>query len=75
MMGYHKPPDDPLFSSVGNKGPQLRQIKKTIDFDFLYKEVEPAYGTSGNVSAPPRALQCPSTDPDASMRHRENAPL
>lgn len=31
----------------------LRVIKKIIDFDFVYKEVEGTYGRNGNVSVPP----------------------
>ncbi|CAB5101785.1 hypothetical protein D3OALGB2SA_1879, partial [Olavius algarvensis associated proteobacterium Delta 3] len=28
----------------------LRQIDNLIDFDFIYDEVEDAYGSKGNVS-------------------------
>jgi transposase len=31
----------------------LRQINRHIDFDFVYDEVEDAYGQRGNVSIPP----------------------
>ena len=62
MMGYHPPPDDPLFSynvqleTRVRKDHPLRLIKQCIDFDFIYKEVAPTYGTSGNVSVPPPVI-------------------
>lgn len=62
MIGYHKPPDDPLFSywvqleTRVRKDHPLRRIKKIIDFDFIYKQVADKYGTSGNVSVPPPVI-------------------
>jgi transposase len=34
----------------------LRDVKKLIDFDFIYKEVERTYGVKGNVSVPPPVI-------------------
>ncbi|CAB5099541.1 hypothetical protein D3OALGB2SA_1742, partial [Olavius algarvensis associated proteobacterium Delta 3] len=34
----------------------LRQIDNLIDFDFIYAEVEDAYGSKGNVSVPPPVI-------------------
>jgi transposase len=34
----------------------LRQVKKLVDFDFIYQEVTPFYGVNGNVSVPPPVL-------------------
>ena len=34
----------------------LRQIDNLIDFDFIYDEVEDAYGSKGNVSVPPPVI-------------------
>lgn len=34
----------------------LRKIKETVDFDFMYKEVEGTYGMNGNVSVPPPVI-------------------
>jgi transposase len=34
----------------------LRKILKTIDFDFIYKEVKDTYGENGNVSTPPPVI-------------------
>jgi len=34
----------------------LRQVKKLIDFDFIYQEVAPFYGVNGNVSVPPPVI-------------------
>ncbi len=62
MMGHQPPPDDPLFTynvqleTRVRKDHPLRRIKKCIDFDFIYKEVAPTYGTSGNVSVPPPVI-------------------
>jgi transposase len=62
MMGYHPPPNDPLFSynvqleTRVRKDHPLRKIKELIDFDFIYKEVEKTYGTNGNVSVPPPVM-------------------
>ena len=59
MMGYQPPAQENLFSmnvSLENRVRQnhvLRSMRKVIDFDFIYKEVEDKYGTNGNVSVPP----------------------
>jgi transposase len=34
----------------------LRQVKKLVDFDFIYHEVAPTYGVNGNVSVPPPVI-------------------
>ena len=34
----------------------LRQVKQTVDFDFIYQEVAPTYGVKGNVSIPPPVI-------------------
>ena len=34
----------------------LRQVKKLVDFDFIYQEVAPTYGVNGNVSVPPPVI-------------------
>ena len=34
----------------------LRQVKKLVDFDFIYQEVKPCYGVNGNVSVPPPVI-------------------
>jgi transposase len=34
----------------------LRQIKKLVDFDFIYQKVAPTYGVNGNVSVPPPVI-------------------
>jgi len=34
----------------------LRQVKKLVDFDFIYQEVAPTYGVKGNVSVPPPVI-------------------
>ena len=34
----------------------LRKLQKHIDFEFIYKEVEGAYGVKGNVSVPPPVI-------------------
>jgi transposase len=62
MMGYQPPPDDPLFSynvqleTRVRKDHPLRRIRQCIDFEFIYKEVAPTYGASGNVSVPPTVI-------------------
>ena len=64
MMGYQPPPQRSLFYTGFNldkrirKNHPLRKIQETVDFDFLYKEVEDKYGSNGNVSvAPPVILK------------------
>jgi len=62
MMGHQPPPDDPLFSyhvqleTRVRKDHPLRRMKQVVDFNFIYKEVEKTYGTSGNVSVPPPVI-------------------
>jgi transposase len=34
----------------------LRQVKKRVDFDFMYQEVANSYGGNGNVSVPPPVI-------------------
>jgi transposase len=34
----------------------LRKIAQSIDFEFVYKEVEASYGARGNVSVPPPVI-------------------
>lgn len=34
----------------------LRQVKKLVDFDFIYQEVAPCYGVNGQVSVPPPVI-------------------
>jgi transposase len=34
----------------------LRQVKKLVDFDFIYQMVAPTYGVNGNVSVPPPVI-------------------
>ena len=62
MMGYEAPDQDQLFvygiyleQRVRANHP-LRKIKALIDFNFIYDEVEEAYGDSGNVSVPPPVI-------------------
>jgi transposase len=62
MMGYYIPPNDPLFSynvqleTRVRKDHPLRNVKKLIDFDFIYKKVEKTYGSNGNISVPPPVI-------------------
>ncbi len=62
MMGQQPPPDDPLFSynvqleTRVRKDHPLRRIKECVDFGFIYDEVRPLYGPSGNVSVPPPVI-------------------
>ena len=62
MMGYQKNPQSKLFHygvSMEKRVPQdhiLRKIEKTIDFNFIYKEVKDSYGENGNVSVPPPVI-------------------
>jgi len=34
----------------------LRQVKRLVDFDFIYQEVAPSYGVNGHVSVPPPVI-------------------
>lgn len=62
MMGRQPKVQQKLFYSRFNldqRVPQnhiLRKILKYIDFDFIYKQVEDAYGVNGNVSVPPPVI-------------------
>jgi len=62
MMGRAKGIQEPLFSYKVNLDARvrsdhpLRKIQRIIDFDFIYKEVEEAYGSNGNVSVPPPVI-------------------
>jgi transposase len=58
MMGYQSPFQPKLFYhhvNLEQRVPSnhvLRKIKDTVDFGFIYKEVEGTYGDNGNVSVP-----------------------
>ena len=62
MMSYQDPPQRKLFYIGINldkrirKNHPLRKIRKLIDFDFIYKEVEDKYGYNGNESIPPPVI-------------------
>ncbi len=62
MMGRQPKVQQKLFYSRFNLDQRvspnhiLRIITKYIDFDFIYKEVEDAYGVNGNVSVPPPVI-------------------
>lgn len=61
MMGRKKPPQGSLFYqfSIEQRVPAdhpLRRVASTIDFDFVYGEVEDLYGGVGNPSVPPPTL-------------------
>jgi transposase len=62
MMGRKKSFQSKLFYQRINlekrirKEHILRMIDQNIDFDFVYKEVEPLYGANGNVSVPPPVI-------------------
>ena len=62
MMGKEKCPQGKLFYtgfSLDQRVPAnhpLRQIHRTIDFDFVYDEVKDKYGANGNISIPPPML-------------------
>ena len=62
MMGHDEPPQEQLFMYGINlenrvrKDHFLRRVKQSIDFDFIYKEVENKYGMNGNVSIPPPVI-------------------
>jgi transposase len=34
----------------------LRQVKRLVDFDFIYQKVAPTYGVNGHVSVPPPVI-------------------
>jgi len=62
MIGKEKPPQKKFYyegfslDDRVRKDHPLRTIKKSIDFDFIYKEVEDKYGYNGNVSVPPSII-------------------
>ena len=62
MMGRQTKTDPRLFYyniNLENRVPAkhiLRTIKETIDFDFVYKQVNDCYGHIGNVSVPPPVI-------------------
>ena len=62
MMGHQEPPQPKLFYPLLNLETRvrathpLRAIARLIDFEFVYEEVAPTYGTKGHVSLPPPVL-------------------
>jgi transposase len=62
MMGYQSAFQPKLFYhhvNLEQRVPSnhlLRKIKDTVDFGFIYKEVEGTYGDNGNVSVPPPVI-------------------
>jgi transposase len=61
MMGKEDPPQPSLFYrfNLDQRIPAdhiLRSVARTIDFDFIYAEVEPLYGGVGNPSIPPPTI-------------------
>jgi len=62
MMGKQSKNQQKLFHyniSLEQRVPQkhhLRNIRDTIDFDFVYQEVQDCYGENGNVSVPPPVI-------------------
>lgn len=62
MMGKQSKNQQKLFHyniSLEQRVPQkhhLRNIRDTIDFDFVYQEVQECYGENGNVSVPPPVI-------------------
>jgi transposase len=62
MMGFEEPPQEKLFYAHINLDQRirpnhpLRKIAQSIDFEFVYKEVEARYGAKGNVSVPPPVI-------------------
>ena len=62
MMGRQPKVQKKLFYSRFNldqRVPQnhiLRKIRNFIDFDFIYQQVQDAYGVNGNVSVPPPVI-------------------
>jgi len=62
MMGYQPDFQPKLFYHQINLEKRvppdhlLRKIEQKIDFDFIYKEVQEAYGDNGNVSVPPPVI-------------------
>ena len=62
MMGHQSGFQPKLFyynANLEKRIPQdhiLRKIQQTIDFDFIYHEVQDTYGDNGNVSVPPPVI-------------------
>jgi transposase len=62
MMRRQEASQSPLFSkaiSLAERVPEghlLRRVKATMDFDFVYDEVEKFYGAVGNPSVPPAVI-------------------
>jgi transposase len=62
MMGFEEPSQEKLFYTHINMEQRirpnhpLRKIAQSIDFEFVYKEVESRYGARGNVSVPPPVI-------------------
>jgi len=62
MMGKQPPRQSKLFYTGLNlekrirSNHPLRRIRKAIDFEFIYDEVEEKYGRNGNVSVPPPVI-------------------
>lgn len=61
MMDHQKPPQPSLFYkfNLEQRVPAdhpLRAIAKTIDFEFVYAEVEDLYGDTGKPSVPPPVI-------------------
>lgn len=62
MMGRQPPPQETLFYSgfsLDNrvrKDHPLRDVARTVDFDFIYGEVKGLYGHNGNISIPPPVI-------------------
>lgn len=62
MMGYHKDSQQKLFYqsiNIDERIPAnhiLRKLRRQINFDFIYDEVQEYYGERGNVSVPPPVI-------------------
>lgn len=62
MMGHQTPPQESLFQkgvsldSRVRKDHPLRDVARTVDFNFIYGEVGGMYGQNGNVSVPPPVI-------------------
>lgn len=62
MMGRQDPPQPSLFYTRFNLDQRiphdhpLRRLDQTVDFTFVYGEVESAYGAVGNESIPPPVI-------------------
>lgn len=62
MMGRQSPAQQSLFYTgfnIDRRVPEdhpLRRLEQTVDFSFVYSEVESAYGAVGNESIPPPVI-------------------